>query len=192
MSDNTGEENQDNSGEVGAKDQGDSPLSDVRKKLFDELDTINLGELTESEIKKLSDMLNPYLKDKAATPPNKPASNDGMNPLEPGMTVKKNNHMYGGLANARRIKEIQRSIFTPTKSLRYLSSVTDLTPSSIADFSQSKVLKINNSYNVDAEVMRSKRKLIDSGPPTLANEPTFSAYSDWNFYNFFQDIKLAC
>ena len=59
MSDNTGEENQDNSGEQGAKDQGASPLSDVRKKLFDELDTINLGELTESEIKKLSDMLNP-------------------------------------------------------------------------------------------------------------------------------------
>ena len=137
----------------------------MRKKLFDELDTINLGELTESEIKKLSDMLNPYLKDKAATPPTKTASNDGMNLLEPGMTVKKNNHMYGGLANARRIKEIQRSIFTPTKSLRYLSSVTDLTPSSIADFSQSKVLKINNSYNVDAEVMRSKRKLIGSGPP---------------------------
>ena len=34
MSDNTGEENQDNSGEQGAKDQGASPLSDVRKKLF--------------------------------------------------------------------------------------------------------------------------------------------------------------
>ena len=91
MSDNTGEENQDNSGEQGAKDQGaTSPLSDVRKKLIDELDTINLGELTESEIKRLSDMLNPYLKDKAATPPTKPASNDGMNPLEPGIKCKKN------------------------------------------------------------------------------------------------------
>ena len=34
MSDNTGEENQDNSGEQGAKDQGASPLSDVRKRLL--------------------------------------------------------------------------------------------------------------------------------------------------------------
>ena len=57
--------------------------------------------------------------------------------------------------------------------------MTEPTPSYIANSAQSKVLTITNSYNVDAEVMRSKRKLIDNGPSTLVNEPTFSAFFDW-------------
>ena len=152
---------------------------DVKKKQFDELDTLDLGELTELVIKKLSALLSPYLRNNDSTPPAKKASDNGTTLQEPGMTVRKNNYMYGGLVNARRIRDIQRSIFTPTKSLRYLGIVTESTPSSIANSSQSKVLTINNSYNVDAEVMKSKRKLIDKGPPILINEHTFSAFSDW-------------
>ena len=102
MSDNIDETNQQINAEINAENQGGSPLQDVKKKLFDELDTINLGELTESEIKTLSDMLSPYLKDKASTPPAKnastpPAKNastDGTTLQEPGMTVRKNNYYY--------------------------------------------------------------------------------------------------
>ena len=175
MSDNGDEDYEEND----AESQENSPLLDVKKKLFDELDNVNLGELTELEVKKLSDLLSPYLKNNDSTSPAKKASDEGTILQEPGMTVKKDNYMHGGLMNARRIKEIQRSIFTPTKSLRYMSTVTEPIPSSIANFSQSKVLKINNSYNIDTEVMRSKRKLIDNGPPTLPNDSTFSAFSDW-------------
>ena len=100
-------ENDDEVNDEGSVNDHSSITSvDNKKRLFNAVD---FTEFSEEEIKKPPDLISPYVENPVTTPPTKTSSN--------GMTVKKHNYMHCGLINVRRIKDIQRSIFTPTKSL---------------------------------------------------------------------------
>ncbi len=71
---------------------------------------------------------------------------------------------------AKRIKDIQQSVFTPTKLTRHTELMLRTRESRA--LSQPKVLNPVRDQAVDTEVLRSKRNLISNGPPLLPDDPT--------------------
>jgi len=99
------------------------------------------------------------------------------------------------LTSAKRIKDIQQSVFTPTKLLRYTGQM--LRTRETTNSSQPKVLSLVRDQAVDKEELRSKRNLKSSGPPLLPDYPTVSQFCKWrvtiiNFLTLVPGSKKRC
>ena len=81
------------------------------------------------------------------------------------------------LTSAKRIRDIQQSVFTPTRLPRYSGQM--LRSRETMTFSQPKVLNLVRDQAIDTEVLRSKRNLISNGPPLLPDDPTVSQFCEW-------------
>ena len=98
------------------------------------------------------------------------------NPLN-SMTARRLNFENRGLQSGQRIKEIQRSIFSPMRSLEM--SCTAPTSHELPESLQPKVLNIISDQVIDQEVLRQKRTLIATGPPQLPDDPSIPQFYEW-------------
>ena len=93
------------------------------------------------------------------------------------ISTRKDN-LENGLTNAKRIQDLQQSIFTPTKTFRYHPGHIGRSLGS-PDALQPTILHIARDSVIDSEVLRSKRSLIAKGPPLLPDEPTVIQFCEW-------------
>jgi len=83
-----------------------------------------------------------------------------------------------GTSGAKRLDDIQKSIFTPTKKARNSRiQVNDMSRNH--EVEQPKILSLKVNEAVRMEVLRSKRNFIAGGPPLLKDKPTLEEFNDW-------------
>jgi hypothetical protein len=154
---------------------GDSLSGGAAQRLF----TSGGGEYSSEDEDELNNRVNTYERQQflaGFVTPNKRRSSE-VNMLNARFLSTRKETSRDMLTSAKRIKDIQQSVFTPsTKLPRHAGQVLRAHEMNL---SQPKVLNLMRDQAVDSEVLRSKRNLISNGPPMLPDDPTVSQFCEW-------------
>jgi len=153
---------------------GNSFSGSAAKRLF----TSRRGKYSSEDEVELNDRVNTYERQQFLAgfiTPNKRRGND-VNMLNTRFLSTRKEMSRDVLTSAKRIKDIQQSVFTPVKLPRHTGHM--LRARKTTNSSQPKVLNLVRDQAVDTEVLRSKRNLISNGPPMLPDDPTDSQFCE--------------